>query len=81
MSTCENVWLWRFYFTPKPFYIISFFIFFCGGNVANHGEKDHYHRVLPNLTLAIVVFVSFNLWISHGKVDTFALVINFLNDN
>jgi hypothetical protein len=41
LSTWENVWLWRFCFTPKPLCIISFLIFFCGGKVANHGEKDH----------------------------------------
>jgi hypothetical protein len=36
---------------------------------------------LPNLALTIVVFVSFDLWMSHGGVYIFALVINFLNDN
>jgi hypothetical protein len=44
-------------------------------------KKTMDHRVFPNLALAIVVFASFNLWMSHGEVDTFALVINFLNDN
>ncbi len=44
-------------------------------------KKTMDHHVLPNHVLAIVVFASFNLWMSHGEVDTFALVINFLNDN
>ncbi len=44
-------------------------------------KKTMDHHVLPNHVLAIEVFASFNLWMSHGEVDTFALVINFLNDN
>lgn len=34
--------------------------------------------VLPSV--ATVVFASFELWMSKGGVDTFALVINFIND-
>ncbi len=37
-------------------------------------------HVLPNLKIATIVSVSFNLWMSHNGVDTFALVINFLNE-
>jgi hypothetical protein len=45
-------------------------------------KKTMDHHVLPNLALAIVVFASFNLWMSHGRVNIFALVINlFLSDN
>jgi hypothetical protein len=39
------------------------------------------HHVLSNLASAIVVFASFDLWMSYDGVDTFALVTNFLNDN
>jgi hypothetical protein len=39
------------------------------------------HHVLSNLASTIVVFASFDLWMSCDGVDTFALVINFLNDN
>jgi hypothetical protein len=38
------------------------------------------HHVLRNLRLAIMVFASFNLWMSSNRVDIFALVINFLSD-
>jgi len=38
-------------------------------------------HVLSNLTSTTVVSTSFDLWISHDNVDTFALVINFLNEN
>jgi hypothetical protein len=39
------------------------------------------HHVLPNLALTTMVFASFDLWMFHGKVNTFALVINFLSYN
>jgi hypothetical protein len=38
------------------------------------------HHVLLNLASATMVSISFYLWMSHGGVDIFALVINFLND-
>ncbi len=43
-------------------------------------KKTMDNHVLLNLAYAIVVSISFYLWMSHGGVDTFALVINFLND-
>jgi hypothetical protein len=42
--------------------------------------KKTMDHVLSNLAFAIMVFASFDLWMSHGGVDTFALVINFVND-
>jgi hypothetical protein len=44
-------------------------------------KKTMDHHVLPNLALTIAVSTSFNLWMFHGGVDTFALVINLLSDN
>jgi len=38
------------------------------------------HHVLPNLTFATMVFASFDVWMFHGGVDTFVLVINFPSD-
>jgi len=38
-------------------------------------------HVLPNLTFAIIISTSFDLWMSKDKVDTFALVTNFLNES
>ncbi len=38
------------------------------------------HPVLSNLASVTMVFVSFDVWMFHGGVDTFVLVINFLND-
>jgi hypothetical protein len=36
--------------------------------------------VLPKLKIATIVTISFYLWMSCGGVDTFALVIIFLNE-
>ncbi len=35
-------------------------------------------HVLPKLASAIIVSTSFDLWMSKGGIDTFALVINYL---
>jgi hypothetical protein len=40
---------------------------------------DQQH-VLLNLTSIVLVFVNFDLWMSCNDMDSFALVINFLND-
>ncbi len=37
-------------------------------------------HVLPNLEFTIIDFVNFNLWMSRGGIDTFALVINYLDE-
>jgi hypothetical protein len=36
--------------------------------------------VLQSFTSIAIESTNFDLWMSHGKVDTFALVINFLSD-
>ncbi len=43
-------------------------------------RKTMDHHVLLNLASTTMVSISFFLWMSHGGVDTFALIINFLND-
>ncbi len=43
-------------------------------------KKTLDQHVLPNLKIAITILASFDLWMSHDSVDTFALVINFLNE-
>ncbi len=37
-------------------------------------------HVLPNLEFVAIVFFSFDLRMSKARVDTFALVINYLDD-
>jgi hypothetical protein len=36
--------------------------------------------ILPTLAYATTISCNFDLWMSKGDVDTFALVINFLNE-
>jgi hypothetical protein len=38
-------------------------------------------HVLPRLAKATTLSASFDLWMSKGGVDTFALVINYLNES
>jgi len=43
-------------------------------------KKTLDQRVLPKLKIAAIVVTSFNLWMFRGGVDTFVVVINFLNE-
>jgi hypothetical protein len=43
-------------------------------------KKTMNQHVLQCLTFITIMSISFDLWMSHGNVDTFTLVINFLND-
>jgi len=43
-------------------------------------KKTMDHHVLPNLASIAIVFANFGLWMSYDSVDTFAPVINFMND-
>jgi len=37
-------------------------------------------HVLPNLETTTIVFASFDLWMSRGGVNTFVLIINYLDE-
>jgi len=43
-------------------------------------KKTLDQHVLPHLKITTIVLASFDLWMSHGNFDTFALVIIFLNE-
>jgi hypothetical protein len=43
-------------------------------------KKTLDQHILPKLTIATIISISFDLWMFHGGVDTFVLVINFLNE-
>jgi hypothetical protein len=38
-------------------------------------------HVLLSLEITIIVFTSFDIWMSRNRVDTFVLVINYLDEN
>jgi hypothetical protein len=43
-------------------------------------KKTLDRHVLPNLKTTTTISTNFDLWLFRGSVDTFALVINFLNE-
>jgi hypothetical protein len=44
-------------------------------------EKTSQQYVLPALANCFSAIISFDLWMSKGAYDVFALVINFLNND
>jgi hypothetical protein len=54
-------------------------IFFTTYSSYCNPEKKNY--VLPKLSQCVSVTANFDLWMSKGAYDIFALVINFLNGN
>jgi hypothetical protein len=59
----------------------SFLNYFCKRSVACNGKKSHAITCVVRLVEAITLSVNFDLWMSRGGVDTFALVINYLNES
>ncbi len=47
-------------------------------SVSYYDHHVSYMHVLPKLVNAAIVSTSFDLWMSKGGVNTFALVINYL---
>jgi hypothetical protein len=68
------------FYTKNPMYYFLIYLFFVEEMLIIMVKKTMDHHVLPNLALTTMVSASFDLWMFHGGVDTFALVINFLND-
>jgi len=59
---------------------LSFLVFYSGRNVTYNGEEDFGLACLANLKTTTTVSTIFDLWMSHGFVDTLVLIINFLNE-
>jgi hypothetical protein len=43
-------------------------------------KKTKEKYVLPSLTSCVTCTTSFNLWMFHGGHDTFAMVVNFIDN-
>ncbi len=81
LPTCENIWLHRFIFYQCPHVNFLFH-----SNQMEHVfpemvQKTMALSMLPNLEITIIVFTSFDPWMSKDGVDTFALVTNYLDEN
>jgi hypothetical protein len=49
--------------------------------LSNLVKKTKQTYVLPILAKFVFVIISFNVWMSKGAHDVFALVVNFLREN
>ncbi len=60
---------------------ISFTFFSCKiGAASCNGHKDHGITSFATSIINIVMSTNFDLWMSNGGVDTFVLVINYLDE-
>jgi hypothetical protein len=60
---------------------ISFTFFSCEiGATSCNDYKDHGITCFPTSKIKIIMFAKFDLWMSKGGANTFALVINYLNE-
>ncbi len=59
---------------------LSFLVLSSGKNVAHNGEKDIGLTCFAKLENYNNNFNHFQFWMSRGRVDTFVIVINFLNE-
>jgi hypothetical protein len=81
LLTCKNIWLWRLVIRQCP--CVNFP--FCS-NLLEHVlleiiQKTMNLHVLPSLKTITIISTSFDLWMSKGGVDIFALVINYLDES
>ncbi len=81
LPTCENIWLHKLILYQCPH--VKFL------SHSNHMEhvllkmvqKTMGLHMLLNFETSIIVFTSFDLWMSKNGVDAFALVINYLDES
>jgi hypothetical protein len=81
LSTCENIWLQRLVLHQCPHVLFPFHFFLIEEMLLAMVKKTMDHDVLLNLTFATIVLLVLTYEMSHIDVDTFTLLINFLNDN
>ncbi len=81
LSTCKNVWFSKLVLHQNLHVLFLSQLSLVEEVLRAMVKKTMDHHVLPNLALTTMDYVSFDLWMFHGKDDTFVLVINFLNDN
>ncbi len=80
LFSCENIWFQRLVLCQCPQVQFPFQSFLVEEILLAMVKKTLDRHVLPNLKFVITISASFNLWMSHDGVDTFVLVIIFLNE-
>ncbi len=81
LSTCKNIWLWRLVLCQCP--CVNFPP--CS-NLVEHVlpkmvQKTMDLHVLHIFETTTTIATSFDLWMSKGGVDIFALMINYLDES
>jgi hypothetical protein len=67
--------------TPLPTCCFSFLGYICRRSVACNGKNNYAITCVAMLAEATTLLASFDLWMFRGGMDTFALVINYLNES
>jgi hypothetical protein len=57
---------------------LSFSLYFGGTNASYNGHKNH---EIACVVEVMTMSINFDLWMFKGNMDTFALIINYLNDS
>lgn len=81
LSLIENPWLRHFVLWQYGKVRFRFCKTFVQEHIPNMLVKVMEWYLLPNLAQCVIVTTFFDLWMFKTKFDTFALVINFINDN
>jgi hypothetical protein len=76
LSTCENVWLERLVLRQCLHVVFSSHFVLVENVFLAIITKIMKFNVLLHIVEVTIVSTSFDLWISKGDMDTFALVIN-----
>jgi len=81
LSTYDNIWLRRLVLRFCSRVVFPSWVMFVKEVLLAMVKKTMQLHVLPELAKATTLSTSFDLWMSRGSVDTFALVINYLNES
>ncbi len=81
LSTCENIWLQRLVLHQCPHIAFPSCFALMEKKILAMGKETMDLHVLPNFAYVTTMVTSFDLWIFKCRVDTFALVINFVNES
>jgi hypothetical protein len=80
-STCENIWLKRLVLCLCLHLVFPSWATFIEEVLPIMVKKTMQLHVLLGLAKVTTLLISFDFWMSKGGMDTFALVINYLNES
>jgi hypothetical protein len=80
LSSVENPWLRSMVLRQRLCVVFPFRHQLVINVLPNIVKETKEKYVLPSLTSCVTCTTSFNLWMSHGGHDTFAMVVSFINN-